>query len=67
MVMTDKEAQYIRHKSKFDYNENKWKVPPFILQQNQVALPKLGPAAAKKLVEKEKKGRVLKFGKGYDL
>lgn len=54
MVMTEKEAQLIRHKSRFDHNENKWKVPPFILQQNNVALPKLGPSAAKKLVEKEK-------------
>ena len=67
MVMTEQEAYLIRNKSRFDYNENKWKVPPFILQQNNVALPKLGPSAAKKLVEKEKKGRVLKFGKGYDL
>ena len=42
MMLKDSEMYKLKEKVKFDFETNKWKVPPFIVKAKEVAFPQLG-------------------------
>ena len=50
-MLKKSEVYKIKEKVEFDFEKNKWMVPPFILKAKEVAFPKIAFAGAMNLVE----------------
>lgn len=59
MLLTKNELYKIKDKVEFDFDKNKWLVPPFILKNKEVSFPKI--ANAINLVEQNFEERELAF------
>lgn len=44
MLLTKNELYKIKDKVEFDFDKNKWLVPPFILKNKEVSFPKIANA-----------------------
>ena len=61
-VISPEQLNLIKQKSKFDDDNNTWKVPPFLLQPNKpLTFPKLPRRQAQELVETELMSKTLRF------
>jgi hypothetical protein len=40
-MLTDSELYKLKEKVEYDFELNKWKVPPFYIQNKEVAFPKI--------------------------
>jgi hypothetical protein len=61
-VLAPEQLGLIKQKSKFDDDNNSWKVPPFLLQPNKpLTFPKLPRRQAQELVETELLSKTLRF------
>jgi hypothetical protein len=49
--MTDEQIYKIQEKTEWDEERRKWKIPPFIIKQKEIQLPKLGNA--KQFIQEE--------------
>lgn len=45
MMLKDEEMYKLKEKIKYDFDTQKWKVPPFVVKAKEVAFPKIGAAA----------------------
>ena len=63
MLVTNNELYKIKDKVEFDYDLNKWTVPPFILKNKEISFPKI--ANAMNLVEQSLEERELCFTDQY--
>lgn len=43
--MTDEQMYKIKERTEWNEARNKWMIPPFIIKQKEIQLPKLGPNA----------------------
>lgn len=43
-LMTDEQMYKVKEKTEWDEERRKWRLPPFIIKQKEVQLPKLGNA-----------------------
>jgi len=59
MLLTKNELYKIKEKVEFDFERNKWLVPPFILKGKEVSFPKISNAM--NLVEQSLNERELQF------
>jgi hypothetical protein len=59
MLLTKGEIYKIKEKVEFDFDRNKWIVPPFILKGKEVSFPKISNAM--NLVEQSLNERELQF------
>lgn len=59
MLLTKNELYKIKEKVEFDFELNKWHVPPFILKGKEISFPKISNAM--NLVEQSLNERELKF------
>lgn len=59
MLVTNNELYKIKDKVEFDYDLNKWTVPPFILKNKEISFPKISNAM--NLVEQSLEERELTF------
>lgn len=55
MMLTDNQMAKLKEKVSFDFETNKWIVPPFVVKQKEVAFPKI--QMAMNLVREEKQQR----------
>ena len=61
-VISPEQLSLIKQKSKFDDDNNSWKVPPFLFQPNKpLTFPKLPKRQAQELVETELLSKTLRF------
>ena len=62
MLLNKSEMYKVKEKVEFDFEKNKWIVPPFILKNKEVSFPKIGNGML--LVEKSLEERELEFTEG---
>ena len=41
-MLKDHELTKLRNKSKYDDNNNRWKLPAFLIKEKEIHLPKIG-------------------------
>lgn len=60
-IMKEEELYKVKAKSKYDVEENKWTVPPFIFKAEEVSFPKLKMNRIKDLMNNEKENNIVEF------
>lgn len=58
-LMTDEQMYKIKEKTEWDEERRKWRLPPFIIKQKEVQLPKLGNA--KQFIQEELENQEVQF------
>lgn len=61
MMLKEDQMYKIKAKSQFDDENNAWKIPVFIMKQNEMNLPKLPEAQAKTLLEDNLENQSVEF------
>lgn len=58
-LMTDEQMYKVKEKTEWDEERRKWRLPPFIIKQKEVQLPKLGNA--KQFIQEELENTEVQF------
>lgn len=61
MMLNENNLYKIKSKSSYNDEKSEWEVPPFVMKDKQMNLPKLGLQKAMRYVEEEKKNQVIEF------
>lgn len=62
--MTDEQVYKIKEKTEWDDERRKWRLPPFIIKQKEIQLPKLGNA--KQFIQEELENQDVHFTQDSD-
>eukprot|EP00345_Euplotes_harpa_P017488 CAMPEP_0168339910 /NCGR_PEP_ID=MMETSP0213-20121227/13747_1 /TAXON_ID=151035 /ORGANISM="Euplotes harpa, Strain FSP1.4" /LENGTH=652 /DNA_ID=CAMNT_0008346041 /DNA_START=84 /DNA_END=2043 /DNA_ORIENTATION=+ len=65
-LMKEEHLYKIKSKSRYDLENNKWTVPPFIFKAEEVNFPKLKINRIKELINNEKECKKLEFAEGSE-
>ena len=60
MLLKNEDIARLKHKSKYDDNKDDWVIPPFILKDKEMTLPKLKKNAME-VMKQEKENRDVTF------